>query len=346
MNDVELNEHRVARLAAAIDKLSRGNKTDFGRRLGYKDGAFVRQMLAGLRPVSEKTVRAIEDMPGMRSWFSTDEAPKPKDTDAAPPWPFPSIPEDKVRSLSPTQLSKLEGALALALGQMEIGLEVSRPSVSQAQKRGGLVNMDTAADEFAMRIPGLPPGPSQIKEPAPAYAAPRLSLEQAVAVNVAPGEHHAANDKFEKVPELADVRLAAGEGVENHTEEMTGFVQFRRSFLRSVGADGGRGRVVYAKGDSMEPIIRDGAALLVVPDLGLTLHDVAAGGIYAINYEGKMLVKTVAKDRLTGRWVARSLNSQYPDIPLEGNGLVRVLGRVVWAGAELDTNEHGQWVRK
>ncbi|UOK17051.1 repressor protein [Bordetella phage vB_BaM-IFTN3] len=267
-------------------------------------------------------------------------------SDARAPWPFQSIPEDKVRALSPTQLSKLEGALALALGQMEIGLEVSRPSVSQAQKRGGLVNMDTAADEFSMRIPGLPPGPSQIKEPAPAYAAPRLSLEQAVAVNVAPGEHHAANDKFEKVPELADVRLAAGEGVENHTEEMTGFVQFRRSFLRSVGADGGRGRVVYAKGDSMEPIIRDGAALLVVPDLGLTLHDVAAGGIYAINYEGKMLVKTVAKDRLTGRWVARSLNSQYPDIPLEGNGLVRVLGRVVWAGAELDANEHGQWVRK
>ncbi|MGV0023330.1 LexA family transcriptional repressor, partial [Bordetella avium] len=216
MNDVELNEHRVARLAAAIDKLSRGNKTDFGRRLGYKDGAFVRQMLAGLRPVSEKTVRAIEDMPGMRSWFSTDEEPKPKDTDAAPPWPFPSIPEDKVRSLSPTQLSKLEGALALALGQMEIGLEVSRPSVSQAQKRGGLVNMDTAADEFSMRIPGLPPGPSQIKEPVPAYVTPRLSLAQATAVNVVAAEQHADNDEWESVPEMADVRLAAGEGIENH----------------------------------------------------------------------------------------------------------------------------------
>ncbi|RIQ55246.1 S24 family peptidase [Bordetella avium] len=345
MNDVELNEHRVVRLAAAIDKLSRGNKTDFGRRLGYKDGAFVRQMLAGLRPVSEKTVRAIEDMPGMRSWFSTGEAPKPKDADAALPWPFPSIPEDKVRALSPTQLSKLEGALALALGQMEIGLEVSRPAARQPTNRGGLVDMDAAADEFSMRIPGLPPGPSKIKEPAPAYAAPRLSLEQAVAVNVAPGEHHAANDKFEKVPELADVRLAAGEGIENHTEEMTGFVQFRRSFLRSVGADGGRGRVVYAKGDSMEPVIRDGAALLVVPDLGLTLHNVAAGGVYAINYDGKMIVKTMAKDRLTGRWVARSFNARHPDIPLEGEASVRVLGRVVWAGAQLGKDDQGQWVR-
>ncbi|MFU1907776.1 helix-turn-helix domain-containing protein, partial [Bordetella avium] len=40
-------------------------------------------------------------------------------SDARAPWPFQSIPEDKVRALSPTQLSKLEGALALALGQME-----------------------------------------------------------------------------------------------------------------------------------------------------------------------------------------------------------------------------------
>ncbi|RIQ53585.1 LexA family transcriptional regulator [Bordetella avium] len=218
-------------------------------------------------------------------------------------------------------------------------------SHAQAPKRGTPIDMDAVADEFPMRIPGLPPGPSQIDEPAPAYVAPRLSLEQAVAVNVAPGEHHAANDKFEKVPELADVRLAAGEGIENHTEEMTGFVQFRRSFLRAVGADGGRGRVVYAKGDSMEPIIRDGAALLVAIDQSLTLHDVAAGGVYAINYDGKMLVKTVAKDRLTGRWVARSFNAQHPDIPLEGNGLVRVLGRVVWAGARLGGDEAGQWVR-
>ncbi|MFA1686539.1 S24 family peptidase [Achromobacter dolens] len=74
MNDVELNEHRMARLLAAIDHACKGNKTEFGRRLGYKDGAFVRQMLSGIRPVTEKTVRAIEDMPGMRGWFDLEAA--------------------------------------------------------------------------------------------------------------------------------------------------------------------------------------------------------------------------------------------------------------------------------
>ena len=163
----------------------------------------------------------------------------------------------------------------------------------------------------------------------------KLSLAESVVANVAPGDPPAANDKFEKVPELADVRLSAGDGIENHAEDQTGMIQFRRSFLRSVGADGGRARVVYAKGDSMEPVIRDGAALLVVPDEGLTLRDLAAGGIYAINYDGKMIVKAVAKDRLTGRWVARSFNERYQDVPLENGAPVRVLGRVVWAGVRL-----------
>lgn len=110
-------------------------------------------------------------------------------------------------------------------------------------------------------------------------------------------------------------------------------IQFRQSFLRSVGADGGRARVVYAKGDSMEPVIKDGTALLT------------AGGVYAINYDGKMIVKTVAKDKLTSRWVARSFNPAYPDIPLENGHPARVLGQVVWAGVRLRDDEARQWVR-
>ena len=44
--------------------------TAFGRLLGYRDGAFVRQMLSGNRAVSDKTVRAIESLRGMQGWFA------------------------------------------------------------------------------------------------------------------------------------------------------------------------------------------------------------------------------------------------------------------------------------
>lgn len=81
MNSLKLSAHRISRLVAAVDKVCGGNKTEFARRLGYKDGAFVRQMVSGARPVSEKTIRAIEALPGMRGWFdvgSGEVVPHPK----------------------------------------------------------------------------------------------------------------------------------------------------------------------------------------------------------------------------------------------------------------------------
>ncbi|MGX9911945.1 S24 family peptidase [Bordetella bronchiseptica] len=267
----------------------------------------------------------------------SDELPAP--VEPPRPWPFPSISEEDVRALNPGQLGQLEGAIALAIGQLRLGVDVApaQRKAAPSSGSGGLVDIDAAADEFPMRIPGLPPpweGGKTTKQ-MEREGSLKLSLADSIIANVAAGDPPAANDRFEKVPELADVRLSAGDGIENHAEDQTGMIQFRRSFLRSVGADGGRARVVYAKGDSMEPVIRDGAALLVVPDEGLTLCDLAAGGIYAINYDGKMIVKAVAKDRLTGRWVARSFNDRYQDVPLENGAPVRVLGRVVWAGVRL-----------
>jgi phage repressor protein C with HTH and peptisase S24 domain len=70
MNEIELARLRVDLLRAAIQKVADGNQTEFGRRLGYKDGAFVRQMLSEDKPVSEKTIRKIEALPGMAGWFT------------------------------------------------------------------------------------------------------------------------------------------------------------------------------------------------------------------------------------------------------------------------------------
>jgi hypothetical protein len=70
MNELELAQLRVELLRAAIERLTPGNQTEFGRRLGYKDGAFVRQMLSGTKPVTEKTIRKIEALPDMAGWFT------------------------------------------------------------------------------------------------------------------------------------------------------------------------------------------------------------------------------------------------------------------------------------
>ncbi|MCY1253047.1 hypothetical protein D9M68_122860 [compost metagenome] len=88
MDKLELQSWRLERLEAAIAKLTGGNVSAFGRLLGHKDGAFVRQLRAQTRNISEDTVMAIESLPGMAGWFdaprSTDVKNQTKEISSAP----------------------------------------------------------------------------------------------------------------------------------------------------------------------------------------------------------------------------------------------------------------------
>jgi phage repressor protein C with HTH and peptisase S24 domain len=75
MELAHIEKWRIERLCAAIRELApdekrpEGNKTAFGKMLGHKDGGHVRQMISGARPITEKTIRQIEEFPGMAGWF-------------------------------------------------------------------------------------------------------------------------------------------------------------------------------------------------------------------------------------------------------------------------------------
>lgn len=92
MDESQIQAFRPNRLADAIQKLSGGNVTAFGRLLGYSDGTYVRQMLLGNRAVSEKSVRRIEELRGLRNWFAPQDlasAPAGLDFSAGPEvYPF------------------------------------------------------------------------------------------------------------------------------------------------------------------------------------------------------------------------------------------------------------------
>lgn len=47
-----------------------GGNAPLGRALGYADGAFVGQMIKGLRPITEKTIQTAHELPGCSGWFS------------------------------------------------------------------------------------------------------------------------------------------------------------------------------------------------------------------------------------------------------------------------------------
>ncbi|WP_277757452.1 S24 family peptidase [Achromobacter denitrificans] len=348
MNEIELNEFRIARLTAAVDHVSKGNKTDFGRRLGYKDGAFVRQMLSGIRPVTEKTVWAIEAMPGMKGWFEPDgPSVGTADVQQTADWPFPEIPEDQVRALPPAKLSALQGAMALAIAQMNMGITVApapvvQPAASGAirtHRPGGLVDIDHADDAFPMRIKDLEPGPWEGGKTTKQMEDARggVLISHAVDVGHVPDSGYSANDhEFIPIPEL-DVRLAAGAlGIENYQETEIGQILLRRSFLESFGLPIEQMRIVYSHGDSMEPAIRNRNPMLMFIE---SIHDMLQINrriIYAINQGGSMLVKCISRTR-DGIWLAKSLNPAYKPIPLvrDDGRDVNIVGRILWSPNDL-----------
>lgn len=353
---MDIHEIRRRNLRQLVDSVAEGNMAKFGQMIG-KERSQVAQYLSptynGGRSIGERVARSIEielevdvglldRTPGSALDNSRQSQQASKD------WPLPAIPRERIESLEPAKLERLQGAIALALAQIDRDMIVSP---SKTVSGGRPVNTDTVEDPFASLgpTPKMPWEPGWRPEDDAAAVTAQPSTPRpiigGVVANVSAGTAPAANDKFDKVPELGEVRLAAGDGFENDREHETGYLTFRRSFLRSVGADGNKARVVYAQGDSMSPVIQDGAGLLVVPDDSITLRDLAAGGIYAINYDGKMIVKTITKNN--GRWVARSYNPAYMDIPLEGDDVsVRILGRVVWSGSKLPQNDVSQWMKR
>ena len=61
------DEWRKKRLSELADHV--GGRAELGRQLGYKDGAFIRQMIAGERPITEKTIRSVHEKPGLDGFF-------------------------------------------------------------------------------------------------------------------------------------------------------------------------------------------------------------------------------------------------------------------------------------
>jgi len=204
-----------------------------------------------------------------------------------------------------------------------------RPAV----KRGSLTDMDSASDEFPMR--GASDSPSASYQPGIGGNPTRLSRAPNIG-HVARAGYSAKDQEFMPIPEL-DVRLAAGHlGIENYEETEIGEILFRRSFLESLKLPIERMKVVYADGDSMEPIIRNKGPMLFFEDPVTDVRRIDPRTVYAINLGGKMVVKCIQRER-DGTLLAKSLNPAHPPFALNlDNGQdVRIVGRILWSPYDL-----------
>lgn len=95
-------------------------------------------------------------------------------------------------------------------------------------------------------------------------------------------------ERFIWVPEY-DARAAAGHGMINHEPEIRSAFPIPLSMIEGLGVMPERLRLTEARGDSMNPDIRDGDRLIIV--IGEeTLRD---GAIYVLNFGDDTLVKQI-----------------------------------------------------
>lgn len=140
-----------------------------------------------------------------------------------------------------------------------------------------------------------------------------------------------SGSEFAFVPRL-DVKAAAGAGVLAETEEVSDFLAFRSDWLRRMGISPKGARVLTNKGDSMEPTIRDGDALLI----DITIDRIVDNAIYVVVYSGLVLLKRV-QVKLDGSVVLSSDNTAYEPEVVKQTEVehLQIAGRLMWFGRSI-----------
>lgn len=133
------------------------------------------------------------------------------------------------------------------------------------------------------------------------------------------------------VPFHPSLRASAGRGITNGEPREPLFLKFRAESLRRRGIDSASAMVIYAAGDSMEPIISSGDTIMF--DRSRT--DLVDGRLYVIEIDGEALVKRLHR-RPGNRVLVQSENPAYPayEVAADTDGF-RVLGQVVWGAGWL-----------
>ncbi|MGT3344648.1 LexA family transcriptional regulator [Yersinia enterocolitica] len=135
------------------------------------------------------------------------------------------------------------------------------------------------------------------------------------------------HDDEVEVPFLRDIEFACGDGLVPE-EDYNGFkIRFSKATLRRVGANtDGSGVICFpAAGNSMEPVIPDGATVAV----DTQNKKIVDGELYAINQDGLKRIKQLYR-RPGGKVTIRSFNREENDDEEALESELEIVGFVFW----------------
>lgn len=133
---------------------------------------------------------------------------------------------------------------------------------------------------------------------------------------------------------LLNVVGSAGPGVEieRPAEPALKALPFSKEVLGELGVSPAHARFIFARGDSMEPTISDGALVLLDTSHTRAKDD----GVYAVVVGNDVRIKRLARG-WDNAIVLLSDNERYPSETLAAPDAesLRIAGKVVWAGGKL-----------
>tara|TARA_R110002050_G_scaffold269917_1_gene412456 strand:+ start:65239 stop:66072 length:834 start_codon:yes stop_codon:yes gene_type:complete len=140
-------------------------------------------------------------------------------------------------------------------------------------------------------------------------------------------------EAFAHIP-LYEVKAAAGNGVEVHTEEVIDSLAFKNEWIHNeLHVNPSHLYLIYVEGESMEPSLRPGDVILVDHSDNTARRD----GIYVLRMDGALLVKRL--QRLPGAKIKVSSDNPIYDtyeVDLAKVGVdISIIGRVVWTGRRI-----------
>ncbi|ASE19288.1 XRE family transcriptional regulator [Pseudomonas protegens] len=142
------------------------------------------------------------------------------------------------------------------------------------------------------------------------------------------------DDDEVSVPFLREVELAAGSGRFVIEESERASLRFGKRSLRHNGVQFDQAKCVTVRGNSMLPVLRDGATVGVNAGK-CAIGDIVDGDLYAINHNGQLRVKQLY--RLPTGIRLRSFNrDEHPDEDYSFQEIqeeqISILGHVFWWG--------------
>lgn len=283
----------------------------------------MRKYLDGSLPSVDKAVQLAKNLNVSISWLATGEG-----TPDGQPAPLTEF--DIVRNTAQSLPDRIKMIVKKLNGFDELFIKTGiAESELQAFAKGDKVptneQLAKIADAAGFGVEWMLSGSGSI-ERIEGMAMPKARAFKHAAPLVQPAAQAPKDKDICRLPVMT-VEASAGAGAAVMVEEVAEYMSLSRSIVRSLGLTAGEAFVVYARGESMEPLIKGGELLICSY---AERHIKAGDGIYLLRLEGDILVKHL--QRLPGgKMRVFSENARYAPFEVALNDGVdfRILGKVL-----------------